>query len=410
VTRKRKTPLICLAASALLAAGCSSAASAPTAAHRSPPTTRATTTTTAAAPTTTLFPSAVPTTVLAPIRQAPGWSSQLTTLPPGGGFTSVSCLSNTFCIAVGGGNSGGSSALTTGSGVTVSWDGAAWSEPSVYYPAPANGPVSAPVLPAITCTSGPSCVIADGSGHVGVGNGTDWSAPMAVPAAPPLPANPNDPGPGQNGSQSAAVSCPTPSFCAVVDNSGQAYTLNDGVWGHPASFGGSGGSGGGAISLYQAGRVGVSCPTSSECTAVVGSSILDWNGSSWSQEHSPWTSTLAGGATDPTAIACPTTSWCAVVNGNGVSVRTDGGPWSAEQTIDSEGELDSISCPSASFCVGADQAGGVVTWNGSGWSAPVRVIPEATEYPGIATTVSCPNSAFCMVLNSDGDYATYAGM
>jgi hypothetical protein len=358
----------------------------------------------------------VPTTVLAPIRQAPGWASQLTTLPPGGGFTSVSCLSNTFCIAVGGGNSGGSSALTTGSGVTVSWDGAAWSEPSVYYPAPASGPVGAPVLPAITCTSGPSCVIADGSGHLSVGNGTDWSAPMAVPAAPPLPVNPNDPGPDQNGSQSTALSCPTPSFCAVVDNTGQAYTLNDGVWGHPESYGipagpgGSGGSGGGNVSLYQAGRVGVSCPTSSDCTAVVGSAILDWNGSSWSQEQSPWTSTLATGSTDPTAIACPTTSWCAVVNGSGVSVRTDGGPWSAEQTIDPEGELDSISCPSASFCVAADQAGGVVSWNGSGWSAPVRVVPEASEYPGIATTVSCPSRSFCMVLNSDGDYATYAGM
>jgi hypothetical protein len=403
VTRTRKTPLICLTASALLAAGCSSTASAPTAAHRSTPTTRVATTT-SAAPTTTLFPSAVPTTVLAPIRQAPGWSSPLTTLPPGGGFTSVSCLSDTFCIAVGGGDSGGSSTLTTGSGVTVSWDGAAWSEPSVYYPAPATGPVSAPVLPAITCTSGPSCVIADGSGHVSVGNGTNWSAPMAVPAAPPLPANPNDPGPGQNGSQSAAMSCPGPSFCAVVDNSGQANTLDDGVWGHPASFGGSSSTGG--VSLYQAGRVGVSCPTSSACTAVVGSSILEWNGSSWSQENPPWTSTLATG---PTAISCPTTSWCAVVNGNGASVRTDGGPWSAEQTIDSEGELDSISCPSASFCVAADQAGGVVTWNGSEWSAPVRVIPEASEYPGIATTVSCPSSAFCMVLNSDGDYATYAG-
>ena len=143
---------------------------------------------------------------------------------------------------------------------------------------------------------------------------------------------------------------------------------------------------------------------------MVGSSILDWNGSRWSQEQSPWTSTLDSGATDPTAIACPTTSWCAVVNGSGVSVRTDGRPWSAEQTIDSEGELDSIACPSASFCVAVDQAGGVVSWNGSRWSAAVRVIPEAGEYPGIATTVSCPNSSFCLVLNSDGDYATYAGM
>jgi hypothetical protein len=163
------------------------------------------------------------------------------------------------------------------------------------------------------------------------------------------------------------------------------------------------------ISLYHAGRVGVSCATTSACTAVIGSSVLDWNGSSWSQEPSPWTSTLATGSSDPSAISCTGTAWCAVVNGTGVSTRNAGGPWSPEQTVDPDGGLDSISCPSASFCVAADRGGGVVTYDGSEWTAPDRVTAEATEYPGIATTVSCPSTTFCMVLNSDGEYATYSG-
>ncbi len=115
---------------------------------------------------------------------APGWSAALTTLPPGGGFSGLSCLSDTFCIAVGGGSSGEGTAATDGSGVTVSWDGAAWSGPSVYLPAPITGPITAPILPAVSCTSGPTCVIVDGSVHASVGDGTHWSTAAAL-AVPP---------------------------------------------------------------------------------------------------------------------------------------------------------------------------------------------------------------------------------
>ena len=97
------------------------------------------------------------------------------------------------------------------------------------------------------------------------------------------------------------------------------------------------------------------------------------------------------------------------MNGTGVSAGRLGGPWSGQEPVDANGQLDSISCPSATFCLASDAGGSVVTWNGAAWSGPNRVIPAATEYPGIGTTVSCPSPQFCMVLNSDGDYATYSG-
>jgi len=358
--------------------------------------------------TTTGPPSAVPTTVPAPVRQAPGWTEPLTALPPGGGFTSLSCLSDTFCIAAGGGTSGDPSELTTGSGVTESWDGAAWSEPSVYYPAPALGPVTAPVLPAVDCTSGPSCLIADGSGRVSEGNGTDWSDPTALPTPPSMPSDPADPGPGHPESRSVAVSCPSPTFCAFVDNTGQTDEMENGTWQPPQSFGRPDGAGA-TVALYQAGRVGVSCPTSSACTAVVGASVLVWDGSSWAEQPLPWTASLVPGASDPTAISCATTSVCAIVNGTGVSMGGAESSWSAEDTVDPGGGLDSISCPSTTFCLAADEGGSVITWNGTTWSAPQPVIPAATEYPGMGTFVSCPTAQFCMIMNGDGDYATYSG-
>ncbi len=409
MAQRRTAAWLCLAASALIVGGCSSqTSSAPAVAHRPPPPKTGGTTTVAPPSTTPGPPSAVPTTVLPPAVPAPGWTQALTALPPGGGFSSLSCLSDTFCIAAGGGTSGDPSELTAGSGVAESWDGAAWSEPSVYYPGPATGSVTAPVLPAVACTSGPSCLIADGSGHTSDGNGTDWSTPTAMPTAPSMPTNPDDPGAGHPGSRTMAVSCPSPTFCAFVDNTGHTYELADGRWLASQSFGTPSGHGA-PVSLYQPGRVGVSCPTPSACMAVVGASVLDWNGSSWAEESEPWTSSLASGASDATAISCPTASLCAIANGTGVSMGSPGGPWSSAPNADPDGQLDSISCPSATFCLAAGSSGSVVTWNGAGWSSPDQVIPSADEYPGNGTSVSCPNPQFCMVLNGDGDYATYSG-
>ncbi len=397
-------PIVVLA---IVAASCSASSSAtPTAEHRAtlptfgPP--RSSTTT---------APAATPTTVPVAVPHAPGWSLALTTLPPGGGFTSLSCISDTLCVAAGGGTTGDGAALVSGSGVTMSWDGAAWSTPSVYYPAPAAGAVTAPVLPSLDCTSGPLCMIVDASGHVSTGDGTNWSSPLPLPVAPPLPAGPADPGPGHPGTRTTAVSCPSPALCAVVDNTGHTDTRRDGTWLAPQSFGTTVGFGAAAttVALYQGGRVGVSCPTTTSCTAVVGTSVLDWNGSGWSAEAAPWASALAPGAAVPVSIACPTVTLCAIVNGDAIVVRDAGKPWTPRQTLDPGRQLDAISCPTRSFCVAADDTGAVMVWNGSTWTGPQQVIPGATEYPGIGVSVSCPSPQFCMVMNADGDYASYNG-
>ena len=105
--------------------------------------------------------------------------------------------------------------------------------------------------------------------------------------------------PGRPGSRASRiahrpVSCPSPTFCAFVDNTGHTYELADGRLAGLAVVRDAGRSGA-PVSLYQPGRVGVSCPTPSACMAVVGASVLDWNGSSWAEESAPWTSSLASG-------------------------------------------------------------------------------------------------------------------
>lgn len=381
----------------LIGGGCAAPTAAPPTTHRHQPDP---TTSTTPPTSSSLVPSATPTSVPAPVQPPPGWTAALTTLPPGGGFTSLSCISDTFCVAAGGGADGQGTASTTGAGVTVSWDGASWSQPSVYFPAPASGAVTAPLLPSIACTSGPSCTIVDGSGHLSTGDGTNWSAPGALAAVAGPPANPADPGPGHPGSRSASIACPVPSFCAVVDNTGHTSVLRNGASSAAQSFTVPGA----AVAPYQAGRVGIACPTRSSCTAVVGTTALDWDGTSWSEEPTPWTATAVPG---PTAVACPSARLCAILAGAGLWVRNGQQGWTSEGAVDPGSELDAIACPTASFCMAADTAGKVLSWNGSGWSAPRQVLPQAVQYPGAGTSIACPTAAFCMVMNGDGDYATY---
>jgi len=352
---------------------------------------------------TSTVPSAVPTTVPTPVVPVEGWSPPATTLPPAGGFTSTSCISDVFCLAAGGGAEEADASLSTGPGVVSSWDGAMWAPPTTYYGAPADGPATAPELPAIGCTSGPRCAVVDGSGHTSLGDGTHWSAPAPLAPAPVAAADPADPGPGHPGSRSAAVSCPTGQFCAYVDNTGHVATLTGTTWSSPQSMTTQVGSA--TVELFQRGRVAVSCPDAVHCTALVGGSDLEYDGTSWRSVPGPWPATVPG----DTAVSCPTPGTCLAVRGSTLSVRTPGSSWSTPRTIDGNGGLDALSCPTTAFCMAADATGNVVHLTGGVWSAPSKVVPTPVDYTGDGTAISCPSDQFCLVLSGDGDFATYQG-
>jgi hypothetical protein len=308
-------------------------------------------------------------------------------------------------VAVGGGANQGDALGTTGAGVALSWDGASWSNPSVYFPSPVGGPTVAPIRPAISCTTGPLCVIADGSGHVSTGDGTNWSTPALLPSgSTTLPPNPADPGSGQAEARERAVSCPTATFCAFIDTTGLAQAFRSGSWVASQALG----TGTPTTALFHAGRPGISCRSAAACTAVVGTRVADWDGAHWTLEGFPWTTSLDGGPTSDTAISC-NSAFCAVVNGRMVSYRMPGQAWSTPQAIDPAGGLDAIGCPTSTFCMASDAHGSVTSWNGTSWSMPRQVIPAPTGYTGLGTSLSCPSAQFCLLLDGDGDYATYTG-
>ena len=262
--------------------------------------------------------------------------------------------------------------LTAGSGVAVSWDGAAWSDPVVYYPAPATGAVTAPVLPAIACTSGPSCVIVDGSGHLSYGDGTTWSPPVALAAVPRSPRQPRRPGPR---SDRLAVRRPVLSDARRSAPSwttpGRPTCCVTGRGSLPSRSGSPEVAGSSDVSLYQPGRVGVSCPDSASVHGGGGRHASSTGtGPPGRRSRPPGRPRWCPGPRTPRPSPAPPrdSAWWSTA-----AVSPCGPPgtgWSTEQTVDPHGGLDSLSCPTASFCVAADEGGSVVSWNGSTWSPP----------------------------------------
>ncbi|MGH9097512.1 MAG: hypothetical protein ACRDWB_08810, partial [Acidimicrobiales bacterium] len=102
--------------------------------------------------------------------------------------------------------------------------------------------------------------------------------PVALQRAAALPTNSTDPGSAHAGSRDAAVSCLSSKFCAIVDNTGNAFAWENGSWLTPQAFGTGSAP---ATAMYASGRVGVSCATTSACTAVIGTAVLDWSGKTW---------------------------------------------------------------------------------------------------------------------------------
>jgi hypothetical protein len=120
-----------------------------------------------------------------------------------------------------------------------------------------------------------------------------------------------------------AISCPTTSFCAAVDNSGYITTYNGTSWATAADKDGS--------HALEA----VSCTSSSYCVATDNDgNVLTYNGSSWSSATSEDSTRTVHG------VSCPTTSFCAAVDTSGYATTYNGTSWSTPSDIDGSHALE----------------------------------------------------------------------
>ncbi len=204
--------------------------------------------------------------------------------------------------------------------------------------------------------------------------GPQWNVPHRL-----------DPGAGF-----AAVSCPTVTFCMVVDELGHAAVFRHGHWSSPV-----------VADPHLGALHAVSCPSTSLCVAVdQAGRVVRWDGTHWSVPVE----------VDPhgfEAIECPTTSFCAAADFAGRVLTWDGGQWSRPFTVESGGQgFSTLSCPQASGCVAMTTDGFFTSWNGKRWSKPAD---ENTASAGISVSLVCVTTKYCMAALSNGDAAVDTG-
>ncbi len=313
-----------------------------------------------------------------------GWSPSRDLDPSGGGLDLLTCPTTQTCLAA-----------VTGSAVGLSaWANRSWRATTPPGLEPFGG----------SCVTGPFCLLFDGT-SVTTGNGLLWTPP--TPAALVAPAGPAPDG-GADTWPSAAVSCLSDRFCALVADDGQVAIWLGTGWTGQQSFGlpaGTSTSSSSSTTTVEAlavpGPIGVSCSQTWACTAILGDQVLTWDGDSWTQSPYPDQSAAA--------VSCPRPTTCIFVGRHDVDVEVSGA-WRAPQVVDPTGLLTSVSCPTTSFCVALDGTGHAVTFDGSRWSAPRAVLPDdAADGIGVnrLDLVDCPSASFCLAVSPGGSATTY---
>jgi hypothetical protein len=255
-------------------------------------------------------------------------------------LSSVSCVSASFCQAVGTGPSGPDAAL---------WNGTSWTVQAI--PGPAVEPQE------VSCATVDFCMVADGFGDVDTWNGSTWSAGTSVTGF----------------SFVGSLSCLSASFCEAVGEgpSGENATAWNGTaWTAQATPGPVSNS-------FNS----VSCNAATSCEAVgqaLGSNdetvplAEAWNGSTWTVQTTPvpansQSSSLA-------SVSCTSASSCTAVGQYPSSTPPNFGQ---AQTL-------------------------AEIWDGTSWALPATPDPSSTGQ-NILSGVSCGASDTCMAVGQYED-------
>jgi hypothetical protein len=303
-----------------------------------------------------------------------GWATEATPSTTDFGLDAITCVSEVLCFASG---ARGSDTDSSSHPLIEEWDGASWTVQSVADP-PNLGTVGTTELNGISCLSSSECL----------------AVGMVVPNNNSLP----DYGLSEVWNGSSWTEQPSPDLSNVALTGGPDLT-------------------------------GASCARSI-CVAVgyyssAGNNPVtvaeSWNGSSWTLMQSP---NVTGAAnTDLNAVSCSSAHFCMAVGDDVTSVDDyddettnafaeiwNGTSWAPAEPINPTGESNtftSVSCPSSTFCVavGTDEGQSLYplleTWDGSTWMQIQAPLPQDIEFGNEAlAAVSCSSGTSCTVVGS----------
>jgi hypothetical protein len=237
-----------------------------------------------------------------------------TPLPAGTPWlTSVSCVSSTWCMAV------GTMSQAPYAGVAVEWNGSTWSTVATASVAYVER------LSAVSCTSVSFCMVvgsAQSTPFAETWNGSAWTVALAPTTAYP-----------ESFDLLNGISCTSTSFCLSTGDVGG-------------------------------------------CCGTFNATSLRWDGSSWTSVLTPLTQVSLGGISCATATSCLAVGTHGPADvpkfpPNAVVEQWNGAAWSAlaGAGFGHQSELDSVSCTRASWCA----AVGSVTFHAGAVSCSTNV-------------------------------------
>jgi len=317
-------------------------------------------------------------------------------VPAADGFAAVSCVSDSFCEAVGGrlDATGNDTAA-----LAERWNGTTWTLQRTASPVAASNGLRMN-LAGVSCVSASFCeAVGTSSAASGGGaeqwNGTTWTL-QSVP-----------------GDALTAVSCTATDFCLASGADGDAEVWNGTAWAdQPTATGFS--------SLSS-----VSCGSASACEAIgygpeTSEDAEGWNGTTWTPQVTPAPS--GGSSLDLNGVTCPTTQFCQAAgwyfnSSNDEAPAADvwnGSTWVAHAPPLPAGvmtaPLAGVACATADFCAAVGQQSPAIStstlaevWNGTSWS--LRTTPNPAPGDSSLTAVSCDAAGTCTgvgVVNDDG--------
>jgi hypothetical protein len=320
------------------------------------------------------------------------------------GLAGVSCVSGSWCLAVGG---------AEGATLTEIWNGSSWThEPTANVGTPAG----------VSCVSTAWCM-AVGAEHAARWTGSNWeSVPLPTVG-------------GAESTSFISDSCTSTTFCIAAGQanfSGGEFTPITAKWNGTTWSLLTTPSPTGSVNTDL---VSVSCPAENSCTAVGGydndegiftgeAYAEHWNGSAWTIQTTP--NPGSGIYSGLNSVSCPTTTSCVAVGywdqGLGTSPvplaeQWNGSSWASTGAVlpagAEAGETAYVSCASStSACEAAGQfyaGGGAASlaegWNGTSWTVQSTPNPSGavdSYFDGI----SCSSSTACV---ADGSAFLSAG-
>ena len=208
-------------------------------------------------------------------------------------------------------------------------------------------------------------------------------------------------------SQLSSVSCPSPTFCAAVDEAGNLVTSTDAAssaptWTQSNVDNQLAVNPGGSFALE-----GISCPSTTLCVAVSDNVILTTTDPTGTTPT--WTRTPVAGAF--VAVSCPSTTVCVALDfdGNVVGSSNPTGGASAWHTTDFDdtGHVVSISCPSTTLCFAGGEGGSVTTIHLDATGAVTsHSVADVDLGVNALFGISCPTTSLCVAVDSAGNVET----